>query len=56
MAEQEKEGELATTSLEFEHLHPKSRCEMLICVDDICLMFVYIRFCFVSASCSLVEI
>ena len=58
MTGQEKEGELATTSLEFEYryLHPKSRCEMLICVDDICSMFVYIRFCFVSASCSLVEI
>ena len=26
----EKEGELATTSLEFEYLHRKSRCEMLI--------------------------
>ena len=26
----EKEGELATTSLKFEYLHRKSRCEMLI--------------------------
>ena len=25
-----KEGELETTSLEFEYLHHKSRCEMLI--------------------------
>ena len=49
----EKEGELATTSLEFEHLHRKSRGEMLIGGDDIsndvitigtCFsMFVYIR-------------
>ena len=49
----EKEGELATTSLEFEYLHRKSRCEMLIGGDDIsndvitlgtCFsMFVYIR-------------
>ena len=30
----EKEGELATTSLEFEYLHRKSRCEMLIGGDD----------------------
>ena len=48
-----KEEELATTSLEFEYLHRKSRCEMLIGGDDIsndvitlgtCFsMFVYIR-------------
>ena len=31
----EKEGELATTSLEFECLHQKSRCGMLIGGDDI---------------------
>ena len=30
----EKEGELGTTSLEFEYLHRKSRCEMLIVGDD----------------------
>ena len=30
----EKEGELATTPLEFEHLHQKSRREMLIGRDD----------------------
>ena len=35
-AGQEKKGELATTSLEFEYLHRKSRCEMLIGGDDIC--------------------
>ena len=55
---QEKEGELATTSLEFEYLHQKSRCKIMIGRDDIsndvitlgtCFsMFVYIRahFCF----------
>ena len=52
-AGREKEGELATTSLEFEYLHRKSRCEMLIGGDDISndvitlgtgfSMFVYIR-------------
>ena len=31
----EKEEELATTSLEFEYLFQKSRCEMLIGGDDI---------------------
>ena len=30
-----KEGELATTSLEFEYLYRKSRCEMLIGGGDI---------------------
>ena len=34
-AGREKEGELATTSLEFEYLHRKSRCEMLIGGDGI---------------------
>ena len=52
-AEREKEGELATTSLELEYLHRRSRCEMLIDGDDISndvitfgtlfSMFVYIR-------------
>ena len=31
----EKEGGLTTTSLEFEYLHWKSQCEMLIDGDDI---------------------
>ena len=31
----EKEGQHATTSLKFENLHRKSRCEMLIGGDDI---------------------
>ena len=35
MAGREKEGEVATTSLQFEYLHRKSRCEMLIGRDDI---------------------
>ena len=35
VAGREKEGELATTSLEFEYLHQKSQCEMLIGRDDI---------------------
>ena len=49
----EKEGELATTSLEFEWVHPKSQCGMLSGEDDISndvitlgmwfSMFVYIR-------------
>ena len=34
-AEREKERELATSSLDFEYLHRKSRCEMLIGGDDI---------------------
>ena len=33
-AGREKEGELATTSLEFEYLHRESPCEMLIGGDD----------------------
>ena len=31
----EKEGELATTFLDYEYLHRKSRCKMLIGGDDI---------------------
>ena len=51
--EKEKGGELSTTSMEFEYLLRKSRCEMLIGGDDIsndvitldtCFsMFVYVR-------------
>ena len=53
-AGQEKEGELATTFLEFEYLHRKSRCKMLISNDVIILgrcfsTFVYIRIRFRSA-------
>ena len=52
-ARREMEGELATTSLEFDYLHRKNRCEMLISGDNTsngiitlgtCFsMFVYIR-------------
>ena len=35
MSGREKEGELASISLEFEYLHRKSLCEMLIGGDDI---------------------
>ena len=55
-AGRENEGELATTSLEFENLHRKRRCEMLIDGDDksndvITLgkcfsIIVYVRSCF----------
>ena len=59
LAGPEKEGELATMSLEFEYLHGKIWCEMLIGGDDmsnmmslplvhafICFtIFVYIRTC-----------
>ena len=56
VAGQENEGQLATTSLEFENLHQKSQSEMVIGGDDIsndiitlgkCFsVFVYIRACF----------
>ena len=58
-AGRKKEEELAITYLEFEYLHRKSRCEMLIGGDDIsnddntpgtCFStFVYIRALFRSA-------
>ena len=53
-----KEGELATTSLEFEYLHQKSQCKIMIGRDDIrnyvitlgmyFSMIVYIRACSTS--------
>ena len=46
VAVREKEGELATTSLEFEYLHRKSRCDMLISGDDICNDVITLRTCF----------
>ena len=46
MVEKEKEGELATTSLEFEYLHRKSRCEMLIGRDDIRNDVITLGMCF----------
>ena len=52
-AGRDKEGEFSTTSLEFEYLHRRTRCEMLIGKDEIsndvitpgtCFsMFAYIR-------------
>ena len=41
-----KEGELATTSLEFEYLYRKSRCEMLIGGDDISNDVITLGACF----------
>ena len=40
------EGELATMSLEFEYLHRKSQCEMLIGGDDISNDVMTIGTCF----------
>ena len=55
-----KEGELATTSLEFEYLLRESRCEMLIGGDDISNDVITCRCLFtfplVSASRRLAEI
>ena len=47
-AGREKEGQLATTykSLEFEYLHRKSRCEMLIGRDDISNDVIILGTCF----------
>ena len=45
-AGREKEGELATTSLEFEYLHRKSPCEMLIGGDDISNYVITLGTCF----------
>ena len=42
----EKEGETGTTSLEFEYLHRKSRCEMLIGGDDISNDVITLGTCF----------
>ena len=42
----EKEGELTTTSLQFEYLHWKSRCEMLIGRDDISNDIITLGTCF----------
>ena len=41
-----KEGELATRNLEFEYLHRKSRCEMLIGGDDCSNDIVTLGTCF----------
>ena len=58
-AGRQKEGKLATTSLEFEYLHQKSQCEMLIGRGDIsndvitlgtCFSIFFFTFTLVSAS------
>ena len=45
-AGREKEGELATMPLEFEYLHKKSRCELLIGGDDISNDVITLDTCF----------
>ena len=58
MAGREKEGDLATTSMEFEYLYRKRRCEILIggdCIsNDVITLFTCFRclftFSLVSAS------
>ena len=45
-AGREREGELATTSLEFEYLHRKGRCKMLIGGDDISNDVITLGTCF----------
>ena len=45
-AGREKEGELATTSLKFEYLDLKGRCEMLIGGDDISNDVITLGTCF----------
>ena len=42
----EKEGGLATSSVEFEYLHRKSQCEMLIGGDDISNDIITLGTCF----------
>ena len=64
VAGREKEGELATTSLEFEYLHQKSRCKMLIGRDDISndvltlgtCFHVFYNVCYIHAGFHLVLI
>ena len=46
LAGREKAEKLATTSLEFEYLHRKSRCEMLIGGDDISNDIITLGTCF----------
>ena len=45
-AGREKEGELATSSQEFEYLHRKSQCHMLIGRDDISNDIITLGMCF----------
>ena len=50
-AGREKEGELATTVLEFEYLHRKSQCEMLIGRNDISNDVITLGTCFSMFFC-----
>ena len=45
-AGREKERKLATTALEFEYMHQKSQCEMLIGRDDISNDVITLGTCF----------
>ena len=46
----EKKGELATTSLDYEYLHRKSRCKMLIGGDDVSNdLHVFFHVCLILA-------
>ena len=47
-AGREQEGELATTFLEFEYLHRKSRCEMLIGGDEIGIDVITLNTCLLT--------
>ena len=55
-AGREKEGDLATAPLEFEYLHWKSRCEILIGGDDILVIMTPLPFALASTSRWLAEI
>ena len=55
-AGREKEGDLATAPLEFEYLHRKSRCEILIGGDDILVIMTPLPFALASTSRWLAEI
>lgn len=46
----EKEGVLATSSLDYEYLHRKSRCKMLIGGDDISNDVITLGTCFQCLS------
>ena len=47
----EKEGELAATSLEFEYVHQKSRCEIVIGRDDTSIDVIALGTCFSMFVC-----
>ena len=55
-AGREKEGDLATAPLEFEYLHWKNRCEILIGGDDILVIMTPLPFALASTSRWLAEI